>query len=529
MPHAPPSPEPADPHGAAGAEGSAAELAERTAQSLRHLAGGPLSRLPQLLEAMVAIGSDLDVHRVLHRIAETAASLTGARYAAVEVLDEDGDGLRDLITHGSPPEGRPTAPCTLRVPIKVRGELFGSVFLAGKPDGAAADPRVGSGAGSGWFGEVDLQLVRVLATEAGIAMGNARMHAAARQRRRWIDGAASVTTALLAGPETGSTKEHALTVVAEKGRELAEAATGAVLLPQSDGAMEVVAISTVLSEAVRTETYGGTIPAASPVLHQISAGLAVFSDDFAGDPRSISPLSRHYGPTMLLPLRSGGRVLGALALCRASGDPRFTHLERTLGTQFASQAALALVLADRHRDRERLAVYEDRDRIARDLHDLVIQRLFATGMLLESAQRTAVLPEVKEGVGQAVDELDATIQEIRTAIIALQQGPPEAPAGPRTRILREAGAATVALGHRPSVQFVGPVDARVGPECARALVAAVGRALTDVARTAAAVRVVVDATVTLADGQEGVRLTVTGEGDDGDPAAPVVWERPLHP
>ncbi|WP_438489231.1 GAF domain-containing protein [Streptomyces sp. S186] len=534
MPPVSPFPEPTDPHAGAGAEGSAAELAEQTAQSLRHLAGGPLSRLPQLLEAMVAIGSDLDVHRVLHRIAETAASLTGARYAAVEVLDEDGEGLRDLITHGSPPEGRPTGPFALRVPIRVQGELFGSVFLAGKADGAAA----GSAAHDGRFGEVDLQLVRVLATEAGIAMGNARMHAAARQRRRWIDGAASVTTALLAGPETGSTTEHALTVVAEKGRELAEAATGAVLLPQPDGAMEVVAISTELPESVRAEAYGGTIPPESPVLHRIHAGQAVFSDDFAGDPRSISPLSRHYGPTMLLPLRSGSRVLGALALCRASGGPRFTQLERTLGTQFASQAALALVLADRHRDRERLAVYEDRDRIARDLHDLVIQRLFATGMLLESAQRTAVLPEVKEGVGQAVDELDATIQEIRTAIIALQQGPPEVPAGPRTRILREAGAAAAVLGARPSVQFVGPVDARVGAECARELVAAVGRALAEVARTATSARVVVDATATLADGRAGVRMTVTGEGgEDGagsqeredGPGAPVVWERPLQP
>ncbi|MFL4492215.1 GAF domain-containing protein [Streptomyces sp. VTCC 41912] len=525
MPQSPQLPEPTDPHDGAAAEGSAAELAERTAQSLREVAGGPLSRLPQLLEAMVAIGSDLDVHRVLHRIAETAGSLTGACYAAVEVLDEDGEGLRDRIVHGSAPEGRSAAAGTLQVPIKVRGELFGSLVLAGKPDGAAP----GAAAGAGRFGEVDLQLVRVLATEAGIAMGNARMHAAARQRRRWIDGAASVTTALLAGPETGSTKEHALTVVAEKGRELAEAGTGAVLLPRADGGMEVVAISTVLSEAVRAETYGGTIPAESPVLHQIHAGLAVFSDDFAGDPRSISPLSRHYGPTMLLPLRGGGRVLGALALCRASGGPRFTHLERTLGTQFASQAALALVLADRHRDRERLAVYEDRDRIARDLHDLVIQRLFATGMLLESAQRTAVLPEVKEGVGQAVDELEATVQEIRTAIIALQQGPPEAPAGPRTRILREAGAATVALGNRPSVRFVGPVDARVGPECARALVAAVGRALTEVAGAASTARVVVDATVTLAGGEDGVRLTVTGGDGDGGPTAPVVWERPLLP
>lgn len=266
----------------------------------------------------------------------------------------------------------------------MQGERFGTLYVAGKDGGEE-------------FSDADLHLVRILATEAGIALSNARLHSAARQRRRWIDGAASITTALLAGPETGSTTTNALTVVAEKGRELAEAATGAVLLPHAEGGMEVVAISTVLSEAVRTEAYRGRIPPRSPVVHQIYAGLAVFSDDFADDPRSVSPISRHYGPTMLLPLRSSGRVLGALALCRMSGDRRFSHTERTLGTQFAAQAAVALVLADRHRDRERLAVFEDRDRIARDLHDLVIQRLFATGMLLETARRKALVPEVQEG------------------------------------------------------------------------------------------------------------------------------------
>ncbi|MGD3105973.1 GAF domain-containing protein [Streptomyces sp. YGL11-2] len=560
MPQSAEHPEPAAPHDE---PASAADLAERTARSLRDLAGGPISRLPQLLEAMVTVGSDLDVHHALDRIAETAASLTGARYAAVGVLNEEGDGLRDLVTHGiSPeeaqrigrlpdghsgiigallhgaeavritdvrndprtcgtlPEGHPPIRSFLGVPIQVQGELFGNLYLAGKPD-------------DGEFSEVDFHLARVLATEAGIAMGNARMHAAARQRRHWIDGAASLTTALLAGPETHSTTEHALTVVAEKGRELAEAATGAVLLPHPDGGMEVVAISTVLSDAVRTEAFGGTIPPESPVLHQIHAGLAVFSDDFAGDPRSISPLSRHYGPTMLLPLRSNGRVLGALALCRMSDDRRFTHSERTLGTQFAAQAALALVLADRHRDRRRLAVYEDRDRIARDLHDLVIQRLFATGMMLESTQRRAVVPEVRESVVQAVDELDATIQEIRTAIFALQQGPPEAPPGLRTRVLREARAATGALGGRPSVQFVGPVDARIGEETGRALVKALREALAGMAEragkpeeagSAAPARIVVDATAALADGRDGVRLTVARGDGAGEP---VVWERPL--
>ncbi|MFE1775651.1 GAF domain-containing protein [Streptomyces sp. NPDC059008] len=509
---------------------AAADLADRTAQSLRELAGGPISRLPQLLEAMAAIGSDRDLHRSLARIAETAAALTGARYAAVGIRNEDGDGpAEDLITHGVAPSpqgpGEPHGPDVLKVPITFHGETFGALYVADRRDGdrpgeeGAEESAAPGGPG---FGDADLHLVRVLATEAGIAMGNARMHAAARQRTRWIDGAASVTTALLAGPETRSTTGNALTVVAEKGRELAEAATGAVLLPHTEGGMEVVAISTELPDPVRTEAYRGRIPPESPVVHRIDAGLAVFADDFATDPRSISPLSRHYGPTMLLPLRSNGRVLGALALCRVPGDRPFSQTERTLGTQFAAQAALALVLADRHRDRERLAVYEDRDRIARDLHDLVIQRLFATGMLLESAQRKAVVPEVREGVGQAVDELDATIQEIRTAIIALQQGPSQAPPGLRTRILREAGAAAEALGSRPSVQFTGPVDARVDDACGRELLTALRATLTAARPTR--LEIVVDATATLPDGRPAVRLTVTAP-DTAD--GPTVWERAL--
>ncbi|MEU9122550.1 GAF domain-containing protein [Streptomyces sp. NPDC048506] len=496
---------------------AAADPAECTAQSRHEPAGGPVSRLPQLLEAMAAVGSDHDLRRALARIAETAASLTGARHAAVELLRADGEEPGEPLAHGDSPASEGPLPrgAFLEAPVTFHGETLGSLRVTGKRHGVA-------------FGEEDLHLVRVLATEAGIAMGNARMRAAARQRTRWIDGAASVTTALLAGPEAHQTTENALTVVAEKGRELAEAATGAVLLPHSEGGMEVVAISTELSEAVRTEAYRGRIPPQSPVLQEIDAGRAIFADDFATDPRSISPLSRHYGPTMLLPLSSNGRVLGALALCRMSGGRRFSQTERTLGTQFAAQAALALVLADRHRNRQRLAVYEDRDRIARDLHDLVIQRLFATGMLVESAQRRAVLPEVREGLGQAVDELDATIQEIRTTIIALQQGPPEAPPGLRTRVLREAGAAAEALGARPSVHFVGPVDARIDEETGRALLTALRKALTSASALPAAAaprtEIVVDAATALPDGRPAVRLTVTRP----DAATtPLTWERPL--
>jgi signal transduction histidine kinase len=159
-------------------------------------------------------------------------------------------------------------------------------------------------------------------------------------------------------------------------------------------------------------------------------------------------------------------------------------------------------------------VYEDRDRIARDLHDLVIQRLFATGMMLESAQRRSVVPEVRTGVGRAVDELDVTIQEIRTAIFALQQEPAEAPSGLRTRVLREINMAAVPLGFKPSHRFLGPVDSLVGELTGKNLVAALREALSNAFRHARAslIDVVVDATATLPDGRGAVRLSVADDG-----------------
>lgn len=237
-------------------------------------------------------------------------------------------------------------------------------------------------------------------------------------------------------------------------------------------------------------------------------------DDAATDPCMITRLADQFGPHMLLPLRSGGLVLGALAIPRRRGERPFTEAERTLATQFAAQAALALKMAEAQRDRERLAVYEDRDRIARDLHDLVIQRLFATGMMLERAQRRSAVPGVRAGVGRAVDELDVTIQEIRTAIFALQQEPAEAPSALRTRVLREINMAAVPLGFKPTHRFLGPVDSLVGELAGKNLIAALREALSNTFRHARAsrVEVSVDATAVLPDGRDAVRLSVVDDG-----------------
>jgi signal transduction histidine kinase len=239
----------------------------------------------------------------------------------------------------------------------------------------------------------------------------------------------------------------------------------------------------------------------------------VFVEDAATDPRLDTGLARGYGPAMLLPLRSGDRVLGGLVTPRARGQRPFSRTERALAVRFAAQAALALMMAEAQRDRERLAVYEDRDRIARDLHDLVVQRLFATGMLLEHAQRRSAAPEVRDGIGRAVGELDVTIQEIRSAIFALRQPAEEEP-GLRVRVLREIATAAVPLGFTPSCRFAGPVDSAVGDLTGKNLVAALREALSNAFRHARASRidVVVDATVTLPGGRPGVRLTVADDG-----------------
>lgn len=501
-----------------------------------------VGRLPLLLEAVLSIGSDLGLRATLQQIVDTATTLTGARYGALGVLEPDQDRTEALYTTGMteaerqrvgrllpdrraglPPEGGrapggPPARALLTAPIQVHTELFGHLCLAEKSTGT--------------FSETDRALLQVLAAQAGIAIGNARLYESARQRERWIEGAAAVTTALL----TGTNAADALMTVAERARVLAGASAGVILQPTEAGGMEIVTASTLDDPA---GIVGTTIAPGSPVLVQLLGGEPVFIDDSATDPRMTTEVRSRFGPSMMLPLQSGGRLIGTLALPRRRGEPPYTAVDRLLATQFASQAALALVMADAQADREQLAVYEDRDRIARDLHDLVVQRLFATEMMLESTRRRATAEEsgdsTEEGAGEllgrAVDELDSTIQEVRTAIFALQQPPAEAPSTFRGRVLRETGGASALLGFPPSVHFTGAVDALVGEEAGRELLAALRGALAAAHRRpgVSAIEVEVDATVRLPDGRSAVRLVVADDGRDeeGGRSTTVTWQAPI--
>ncbi|WP_030160547.1 GAF domain-containing protein [Streptomyces sp. NRRL S-244] len=507
--------------------------------------------LPVLLEAVLSVGSELELRATLQHIVDSATELCAARYGALGVIDPERLRLTELYTAGlgeaeraaiprlpdgrtglfgalitdprplvledlaeDPratgfPPGHPPMRSFLGVPIRVHTEVFGNLHLTEKQ-------------GGGPFTDEDLALVRVLASQAGIAIGNARLYETARRRERWIEGAAAVTTTLLAGRPAAD----ALMCVAERARLLADAAAGVVLQPTAEGGMEIVAAST---HGDPGDLLGTAIAPGSPVLVQLLGGEPVFIEDSATDPRMTTHVRERFGPSMMLPLQSGGQLIGTLALPRARGGRPYDAVDRLLASQFASQAALALVLADAQHDREQLAIYEDRDRIARDLHDLVVQRLFATEMMLESTKkRSASAPAgdtVGDELGRAVDELDSTIQEVRTAIFALQQPPSDAPTTFRGRVLRETGGAAVLLGFQPSVHFTGAVDALLPEPVAGDLLSALRGALAAAHRRSqtTAIEVAVDATPTR------VRLTVTDDGrtESGTRGTTLNWESAL--
>jgi hypothetical protein len=215
------------------------------------------------------------------------------------------------------------------------------------------------------------------------------------------------------------------------------------------------------------------------------------------------------GPVLAIPLRTPERVLGTLVLTRTEDSYPFPPDALELAEGFATQAAVTLVLAESRLEHERLVVFEDRDRIGRDLHDLVIQRLFATGMQLQSVARGADVDEdVAARLEEAIDDLDDTVKEIRQTIFALQHGSDEGSRGVRGRVLDEVTTGAVALGFTPAVHFTGTVDAMVNEQVADHLVAALREGLSNAARharaTSVSVAVVVDST--------SVELTVADDG-----------------
>ncbi|MGH3379499.1 MAG: sensor histidine kinase, partial [Actinoallomurus sp.] len=470
-------------------------------------------RVHALLEAVVSIESDLELETVLRRIVEAARALVDARYGALGVIG-DGDRLARFITVGVTeeeiaaigcwPEGHgilgllikepssmrlpdlskhpassgfpPAHPPMRRflgVPVRVRDEVFGNLYLTEK-------------AGGGEFDEDDESVVAALATAAGVAIETARLYQEARQRERWREASAEVSTSLL----SGTAPAEVLALVARRAREICDATFATVALAEGEE-MSVEVADGEYAEAMIGRRAAIDDVLAGPVFR---GGRSLILADAAEAARAVrTPPPVAMGPALIVPLGTGPAVRGVLLVANAPGSPAFTESSQRLLEAFAAQAAVALELAERRRDAERLVLLEDRDRIAKDLHDTVIQRLFATAMTLMSAIKMSDRPDVAVRVQRAVDDLDETIRQIRSTIFALQAAPGGRD-GLRARILAVTDGVAESLGFAPAVRMEGLVDTAVSDEIGEQLLAVLHEALSNVVRHAHArsVRVLVD-------------------------------------
>ena len=487
-------------------------------------------RVNALLEAVVSIGSEVELEYVLRRIIEAAVQLVDARYGALGVIGDDGrlaefipvgldeaqitaidhwpEGkglLGELITRPRPlrtpdiaahpqssgfPAGHPPMRTFLGAPVQIRDVIYGHLYLTDKRNGEA-------------FDEDDEALVVALAAAAGAASDKARLYADSRRQEQWLRATSEVTRKLL----SESPPAEILALITDLVRELAGADLAVLALPADlpDHLIIEHASGTGAGEAI-----GLTLPVKASVSGIVMAsGDPLFVEDFSGDPRVAAAAREHLGlgPAVVFPLGPPGDVRGVLTAGRRPGSKPLSAAAVEMMTTFAAQAAIGLELADHRRDAEQVAVFADRDRIARQLHDLVIQRLFATGMSLQAV--TGMLPDgpAVGRVSQAVDALDETIRDIRATIFTLQSRPDASGPGLRAQILTVTDEMTLALGFQPSLRLEGSLDVSVPERIGHDLLVALREALSNAARHAQATKV--DVTVR-ADGD--LTLTVQDDG-----------------
>jgi signal transduction histidine kinase len=352
------------------------------------------------------------------------------------------------------------------VPIQVRDELLGSIYLAEK-------------AGDAEFDEEDEVVVTALATAAGVAIENARLNEERVRRERWLAASAEISTALL----SGAAPADVLELVAERAREICDADHALVWLVD-DTAQEFVL--TAAAGPYADDMRGLCIPIEDALAGQVYRGgsSALVPDIRNSTTRAGLPDTLPAGATLIVPLGEGDAARGVLTVANPPGGRRFTQPIQMVLEAYAGQAAVVLELAEQRRETERLVVFEDRDRIAKDLHDTVIQRLFAVAISLMSALKLTTKPDVAVRVQHAVDELDDTIREIRSTIFALQA--PTGEGGLRSRIHAVIDTAVENLGFAPSVRLDGLLDIAVREDIAKNALAVLQEALSNVARHAQA-------------------------------------------
>ncbi|GAB47846.1 sensor histidine kinase [Mobilicoccus pelagius] len=501
------------------------------------------TRLASLLDAVVAMSSELDLKVVLSHVVESACALLDARYGAVGVVDPAGGHLVEFVQCGMPaevvarldhpprgegvlglllddpvpqriadlsahpcavgfPPGHPPMTSFIGVPIRVRGIVFGNLYLTEKSGGRR-------------FTGDDESVLVALAAAAGIAVENAQLYRRARRAEAWSKAVGELTQTLLEGRNERST----LARTVKHARELGEAELAALLVPDPDGGLVVQAVDAVgkglgLRGRVLTDHRWRLLMASrTPVMLRVEEG-DVGGGELSDQVRTPADLD---GPatTAVVPMAVGEVEVGLILLSWGVDAPVDVGETMDLLTGFADRMALAIEAARAQRHRSQAVLLEDRDRIARDMHDHVIQRLFAAGLTLQAVSRHAE-GKVADRVEFVVDELDLAVKDIRSAIFELHHGFPQGGLGPELESVVEK--ATVAFGFVPDVAFEGRLS-DISDDLVPDVVAVVREALSNVARharaTDARVRVVNtgdDLVVTVVDNGVGLRQDADRSG-----------------
>ncbi len=494
-----------------------------------------------LVEAMLSVTTGLELEATLRTIVRTATELVHARYGALGVRG-DAHELVEFITEGvdddaraligAPPSGRgvlgvlidepkpirlddirqhpssvgfppnhPPMRTFLGVPVRIRDEVYGNLYLTDKAGGQP-------------FSDEDEVLAEALAAAAGIAIDNARLYRQARNRQSWIESTRDIATRLLGGGEPA----HVFGLIAQEALSLNGADAVVVAVPV-DGDVPTEDVD----ELVIVETSGiARHPDAGRAISVPGSAVgAVFADRVPQrlhaitDTPSVTALVDDAGPAMVLPLRTTDTVAGVVVVLRRRGARDFTDEQLDMMAAFADQAALAWQLAQSQRRMRELDLIADRDRIARDLHDHVIQRLFAVGLSLQGTIARTGSAEVAERLTDTVDELQSVIQEIRTTIFDLHGG-----ASGTTRLRQRITEAVDAFAHaglRTTVSFVGPLSV-LEPALSDHAEAVVREAVSNAVRHAHAttvtvtVRVEDDLSIEVSDDGCGMPADVTASG-----------------
>jgi GAF domain-containing protein len=483
-------------------------------------------RLRGLLRANALVAGDLSLPVVLRQIVGAARDLLGARYAALGVLGPDGEleqfvhagmddalvaaigdlprgrGILGLLTsepvpirlaclsaHPAAagfPAGHPPMGSFVGVPVRIGEEIFGNLYLTERTAG-------------GEFTADDEELAIALAEAAGAAIANARRFAESEQRRRWLDASAQLTPLLLAD---GRGRPHAL--VTGHAADAADADFAVLAVPGDPDQVIVTGATGTLAAGLMNQTA----PLASSLAGQvISSGKPSL---ITGDRLQTAgaALGTGIGPLIAVPLAAGERVLGALMLGRLAARPGFTESDLGMAASFAGHAAVAIELVRARADQVLLAQAEDHDRIAGDLHDHVIQELFALGMKLQG-QAARSDPAAAERVNGYADTLDEVIRNIRTSIFGLQQ-PRQAPAALQSRVMEIIDEHAPQLGFTASVSFTLPPGPGPDEPLAHDILAVTREALSNCARHARATAVTI--ALALQDGLITLEVTDNGRG-----------------